>query len=668
MVNGSRNIHPIPETVCYDLNINKPDSAAEPGSYTGTKLAGPLLQKQDRYNMIHINLKNKLSAGFGFLLMMIILLWITGAYFIYDLSNRSASMLKENYQTVESTKFLIQSIDEIKNEQLSVLFRGNDQQNDSLYRVNLDVFSKNLLAAKNNITESGEEELIHELETSFHTLLSVCDSLASAMVISTESFHRLIFAHSDTRSYIVALWDLNMRAISHKNNQIKNTSHRAFVIMSLIGSICFIISALFFFRYPGYVSKPITLLTQGIKEIANRNYEKRLPFKSHDELGELARSFNQMAAKLDEYEHSNLSKLLLEKKRIDTIINNMKDAIIGLDESEKIIFANTVACDILRLNSSEITGYSARDLMQQNETFSLIFKDISEKRNTANKEFHPVKMTKDGKPDYYTREILDVSFAKTGEDDPVSVGRVMIMKNITHFLEQAEAKTNFIATISHELKTPISSLRLNLKLLDDPRIGKLNEEQKDIVRALKEETLKMSGITSELLDLAQVETGNIPLNFQPVSPAEIIRYVKNPALNQAGTKHIQIDFSVADQLPEIYCDSEKTAWVLLNMLNNAILYSPDGSSVEVEVKQVKDSIRFMVRDFGMGIEEQYLQQIFEKYFRVPDSGQKGTGLGLAISKEFISKQNGRIWVESTPGKGSRFFFDLPLYHSPRLKS
>jgi signal transduction histidine kinase len=445
--------------------------------------------------MTRVNLKNRLSAGFGLLLMLVVLLWITGTYFIYNLSNRSAAMLKENYQTVESTKFLIQSIDEIKNEQLADLFRENYKQNDSLSRASLIMFTKNLEAVRNNITEDGEAELIRELENDFHAYLSVYDSLKDSEITTPESFHHLISAYSTTRNYIIALWDLNMKAISYKNSLIKNTSHRAFVIMSLIGSVCFIISVLFFFRYPGYIANPIT--------------------------------------------------------------------------------------------------------------------------------------------------------------------------------QQAEAKTNFIATISHELKTPISSLRLNLKLLDDPRIGELNEEQRDIIHALKEETLKMSGITSELLDLAQVETGNVPLNFQPVAPAEIIRYVKNPALNQAKSKHIQINFSVPDPLPEMYCDSEKTAWVLLNMLNNAILYSPDGSSIEVEVKQMKDSIRFMVRDFGMGIEEQYLQQIFEKYFRVPDSGQKGTGLGLAISKEFISKQQGNIWVESAPGKGSKFFFDLPVYRNytgNRIKS
>ncbi|MGE4586200.1 MAG: sensor histidine kinase, partial [Mangrovibacterium sp.] len=226
---------------------------------------------------------------------------------------------------------------------------------------------------------------------------------------------------------------------------------------------------------------------------------------------------------------------------------------------------------------------------------------------------------------------------------------------------QAEAKTNFIATISHELKTPLSSMRLNLKLLEDTRIGSLNPEQKELVLAIKEESRKMAAITSELLDLSQIETGNILLNFQPVSSTEIISYVKDTALKQAANKQIRINFSVPSQLPEIYCDSEKTAWVLLNMLNNAIQYSPEGSMVELEVSHQEEAVRFMVRDYGIGIEERYQQQIFERYFRVPGSGRKGTGLGLAISREFIRKQNGHIWVESTPGEGSRFFFELPVY-------
>ncbi|MCW0483324.1 sensor histidine kinase [Gaoshiqia sediminis] len=614
--------------------------------------------------MIRVSLKNRLSIGFGLLLLMVVLLWVTGAYFIYNLSNRSAAMLKENYQTVESTKFLIQSLDDLENQQSYNLLSSADSVDDSRYQSNLAVFRKNLEAVKNNITEAGEAEMIRALENHFNRYLAVYADLQNQEITGPGAFRELVAAYTATRNQIVALWTLNMDAISHKNSLLKNTAHGAFVIMSVIGTFCFIISALFFIQYPGYISKPIIQLTQGIKEIANRNYEQRLQFKSHDELGELAQAFNMMAAKLDEYEHSNLSQLLFEKKRIDTIINNMKDAIIGLDNSKHIIFSNAIACKILQMTPGELVGRHAPELAVRNELSRQILKEVCEENHPAKKEFHPIKVEQEGTPGYYTQEILDVVLTKTGEESPVNVGRVIILKNITHFFEQAEAKTNFIATISHELKTPIASLRLNLKLLDDPRIGELNEEQKNIIQALKEETRKMAGITSELLDLAQVETGNIPLNLQPVLPTEIIQYVKNPALNQAREKHISIDFLVDEPLPYLHCDSEKTAWVLLNLVNNAIQYSPENTQIQVEVKAVNQTVRFMVRDSGPGIEEQYLQQIFEKFFRVPGSGPKGTGLGLAISKEFITKQFGDIWVESEPGQGSRFYFSMPVYKTP----
>lgn len=611
--------------------------------------------------MIRVSLKNRLSIGFGLLLLLVLLLWLTGAYFIYNLSNRSSAMLKENYQTVESTKFLIQALDDIENKHSYELFGEGYHLNDSLYQFNLAVFNDNLEAVKNNITEAGEADLIRELDASFQGYMDVYNSLEKKDTVNTAGFHQLVAAYMLIRNNVVALWDLNMEAISHKNSQVKNTAHQAFLMMSLIGTICFIIAVLFFFQYPRYISSPIIQLTKGIQEIANRNYEQRLQFKSHDELGELAQAFNLMAARLHEYEHSNLSQLLFEKKRIDTIINNMKDGIIGLDNSNHIIFSNTIACEILRTDASQLIGQQAVELERKNDLFSLIFKNACEEVTSAEKEFHPIKLQLDGRPVYYNQEIIDVVLTKTGEELPMNVGRVIIMKNITHFLEQDEAKTNFIATISHELKTPISSLRLNLKLLDDSRIGSLNEEQKELIQALKEETHKMSSITSELLDLAQVETGNISLELKAVAPSEIIRYVTNPATNHAKDKHIQIRFKLAEPLPEMHCDSEKTAWVLLNLINNAIQYSPEQSQVQVEVKQVNNSVQFMVRDFGPGIEEKYQQQIFEKFFRVPGSGKKGTGLGLAISKEFITKQFGDIWVESSAGKGSSFFFYLPLY-------
>ncbi|MBN2396308.1 MAG: HAMP domain-containing protein [Candidatus Atribacteria bacterium] len=612
--------------------------------------------------MIRINLKNKLFLGFGVLLFMIGLIWIISTYFIYDLSNRSAAMLIENYESVESTKFLLQSIDEIKNQQIKYFLGNKELFNDSIFKNSQQLFNQNLLAVTNNVTEEGEQSIIEQLTLSYQQYILTFNKLKSnPKADPTLFFQELIPLYSITRNQIVNLWDMNMDAISNKNLMLRSSAHRAFLVISLIGTICFLLSTLFFFRYPQNIARPIGELIRGITEVANRNYSKRLEFQSNDELGEMAKAFNTMAAKLDEYEHSNLSQVLFEKKRIDTIINNMNDAIIGLNDKNEIIFSNNYACRVLGSTESALIGKYASDVALNNKVFQKIIHDVLELNSKEVKDFKPLRIENGKKAKYYTREVIDVNIKKTGEENDVKAGMVIILKNVTKFLEQDEAKTNFMATISHELKTPISSLKLNLKLLDDKRIGNLNPEQQDIVLALKSETQKMLAITTELLDLAQVETGNIQLNFQTVYSSDIFDYIKETSENHAKAKNIQIIFDVAPGLPPVFVDSEKTAWVLINLINNAIQYSKDEGEIIVSASNDNDDVIYRVQDYGKGIEPQYLELIFQKFFRVPDSGQKGTGLGLAISKEFITKQNGRIWAESTPGVGSIFYVSLPAF-------
>ena len=176
---------------------------------------------------------------------------------------------------------------------------------------------------------------------------------------------------------------------------------------------------------------------------------------------------------------------------------------------------------------------------------------------------------------------------------------------------------------------------------------------------MKAEADKMKNISSELLDLAQVESGSIHLNILNVGADQIIEYVREAMEHNRGD-HPQVSYEVEGNLPMMLCDPEKTAWVLINLINNALKYSLESSMVCVSVVREHEMIRFAVQDFGQGIEEQYLNKIFEKYFRIPGSTQEGSGLGLAISKEFIVKQNGCIWAESELGFGSKFNFTLPI--------
>jgi len=222
------------------------------------------------------------------------------------------------------------------------------------------------------------------------------------------------------------------------------------------------------------------------------------------------------------------------------------------------------------------------------------------------------------------------------------------------------AKTNFLATISHELKTPLASSDFGLKLLQDERIGRLSEEQKNLVEHLKEDNQRMLKILSELLNMSQVEAGKMELVTKPVDPSKLIESAIASVLTSADEKHITIDKNIAADLPPVMADSEKTGWVLNNFLTNAIRFSSPHKSIIISAIPQEEKVIFSVADKGIGIHEEYQKKVFDRYYKVPGSQASGTGLGLAISKEFIEAMKGTIWVESTIGEGSVFSFELPV--------
>jgi PAS domain S-box-containing protein len=350
-----------------------------------------------------------------------------------------------------------------------------------------------------------------------------------------------------------------------------------------------------------------------------------------------------MAGKLDEYENSNLARITFEKRRIETIINQMRDGIIGLDEKRNILFLNAVAEKLLGLKEADINGKYAPDVALTNDLMRTLLQD--EPKRTE------LKIYADDKESYFNKDVLDVT-----TNDAV-IGQVIVLRNITPFHELNEAKTNFIATVSHELKTPISSIKMSARLLTDKRVGELNNEQQELIRSVTDDADRLLKITGELLNISQVETGKIQLKLQAAEPSEIVHQAIQAVQFQAQQKHVQIKADIAQDLPRIQADVEKTSWVLINLLTNAIKYSPEQAGIEVHAFQKGGRVEFLVKDHGNGIEEKYLPRIFDRYFKVPGShDHNGTGLGLSISKEFIEAQGGCIWVDSRLGEGSQFGF------------
>jgi signal transduction histidine kinase len=269
-----------------------------------------------------------------------------------------------------------------------------------------------------------------------------------------------------------------------------------------------------------------------------------------------------------------------------------------------------------------------------------------------------MKIYADGKESFFEKEIVPINTIPTGEAEPVHIGDVIILRNVTVYKELDAAKTNFIATLSHEFKTPISAIRMGVDLLRKQGVGPLNEQQHELLNGIDDDASRLLRITSEILNLSQVETGHLDLTLKPEPPALLMKQAIDTVAANVQQRDIKLLTRFDERLPEVLADADKVIWVLSNLLGNAIRYSYEHSTIQVSITALPGLVRFDVLDHGKGIAAEYIPRIFEKYFRIPGSSKEGTGLGLAISKELIEAMGGRIDVKSELGAGSLFSVEL----------
>ncbi len=569
-----------------------------------------------------MKIKTKLTLGVGLLFLMIVLLSVVSAINIYKQKSDTEKILIANYNSLEYSKNMMLSLDKIDADSTQI-----------------EIFKNNLLLEGKNLTEPGEDDAYQSLRSHFKNFLQNANPETEKLI----------------RNDLVELMRLNMSAIVQKSDTAIATSQSATTWVISLGSVCFLIAFTLLFNLPGNIARPIRELTEGIKQIANKNYHERIHFKGSAEFEDLANSFNSMAEKLEEYQNSSLSKNLMNKKRVEMLIANMHDPVIGLDENNHINFINEEALKISGLVREDLVGKTASEIAVNNDLLRELLRNASlEEKSEA-----PMKIFADQKESYFEPEIIPISIIPTGETMKKDAGQVILHRNITAYKELDFAKTNFIATVSHELKTPISSLKMGTQLLKNEKFGTLNEQQKELLKSIDEDGDRLLNITGELLNLSQAESGNIRLNIQDCNVSDLVKKAVSNNQIVAENKEIQLETEIKTEENSIVkADFDKTVWVLNNFLTNAIKHSEVGKKIIIKTENVSDKIKFSVQDFGKGIDSKYHSKVFDRYFQVPEDFQNGTGLGLAISKNFIEKQGGEIGLDSSVNEGSTFWVIL----------
>ena len=587
-----------------------------------------------------MNIKTQITLGFLAVLALLLAMGTYAHFTVQRLDRSSRTILKDNFYSVQLGQGMLQALDAAEAKP------GASQ--------GLPRFREQLRREAGNVTEPGEQPLVDSLTAGLaHYANLPADAAARPTALA-----RL-------RRLTHGMVQLNMQALTRKNEQANRTAVGAgrtllaFITLSLMVAMGLALGV------PEAAVGGLRKLSASIEHAAQGNFTASIPVESRDEFGQVAQAFNRLLVHLNEFRNTNLAEVLTERHRVASIVQTLDEALFLLDEEGMVLVANPPACALLGLPEAQVVGQAADRLAETNSVMATLLPQLPT-LGTRPAEARPFTLALAGEERHYRLLVHQAVSFNPVRDQMEVVGTIVALHNVSEFKRLDQAKSYFLATVSHELKTPLSTINFHLKLLQDQRVGPLNAEQQELVVALKQENQRLLKLTGDLLDVSRLESGAIPLNPQRTAVADLVATATAPLQLQLAPKHLTLDVEVPAGLPPIRADLEKTAWVLLNLLANAVRYSPEAGHIALRAAPTPDgrAVRVSVQDHGPGIAPEHQERIFQRFVQVPDAAgepaREGSGLGLSISREFIASQGGQLGVTSAPGAGSTFFFTLPL--------
>jgi two-component system phosphate regulon sensor histidine kinase PhoR len=422
--------------------------------------------------------------------------------------------------------------------------------------------------------------------------------------------------------------------------------------LSVLGALLIILplSVLLAWLLYRRVIGPLNEIIAAARDMARGNLDRELHLCTPDEIGELARSINEMARQLRE----TIAMITEEKNRVRAILNSMADGVIALDRDGRVLLINPVVEEIFDLREEACLGKKILGVIRNYDLERLLSRTL-ESQNSTSEE---IKILGAGsEPRFFRLQATPLKgcHGETG-------GVVVVLRDITERKKLEQMRTEFVANVSHELRTPLTSIKGFLETLLDGAIDDPGASR-HFLEIISQETERLTRLVDELLNLSKIEERRVVHRWQRVNLADIISRVVSLFRPRAGEKSLTLSLEVPRDLPAVYGDPDMLAQVLINLLDNAVKYTPPRGSITIRAMVRGDQLRVEVEDTGIGIPAESLPRVFERFYRVDKARSRelgGYGIGLAIVKHIIRAHGGKIDVQSTPGKGSLFFFTLPL--------
>ncbi len=615
-------------------------------------------------------LRQKLVLGFGGLLLILIVVSGLGTAVLRQHRNALDRFLYENWRSVVYGQNMLEAFERVVDAD-KVLAGANGTPTAGEVEVArsgsaeaIADFEKNLDDENHNVTLPGEGRLAQELTDLWRgpngykaTHARLLDSRTEPQA-RTEAYARLLTLVPKVKSGAHAIIKLNVDNMKPLDGRAKAMADKTTRLMIGLAGAGAILAVIFIAVMGRSILQPLRMLTYSAREIEQGNLDLVVQVKSHDELRQLAEAFNSMAAKLREYRRTNRAKLVRTQETTRNAINSLPDAVAILSPDGKVEMANTAAERLFGLRQDAHVSELHADWLNRLYQETLQHLRPIESRGY---ELAIQVLDESGGERFFLPHAVPIL-----DDERQLLGVTIVLADVTHLRRLDEMKSGMLSVVSHELKTPLTSIRMGVHLILEERLGALTPEQNEILSAVREDSERLNRIVENLLDMSRIEAGKDLLDLKSESAAQLISDSTEPMMAAFNDRGVTLSVDVPDDTPPVLADRQRIQHVFSNLLTNALKYTPPGGQVRVGATAEDDHVRFCIQDTGAGIPQVYQARIFERFFRVPGQPVKGAGLGLAIAQEVVKAHGGRIAVESQEGKGSTFSFTLGRADDVRL--
>jgi signal transduction histidine kinase/HAMP domain-containing protein len=601
-----------------------------------------------------VTLRAKLLLAQAPLALVLALFGVASVTTISSLGHSPELILKDNYRSVLALERMLRSLERLEGEALARV-TGRARWSDAA--PDQQRFEAELAAQEHNITEPREGEatqLLRQRWTEYQAAFARLpvaprpEGLELYFGVLEPAYRRMQAAADEVLA-------LNQDAMVRKSDRALRAAQRnsSFVVVATVASLALgLFSSL---ALTARLLKPLGVLSQTVRRIGEGDLEARARVDGRDEIAALAQEFNTMADRLGQYRTSSLGELLQVQQASQAAIDSLPDPVLVLEPSGGVLNLNGAAEAMLRLGAGgAVPSTSALEPALRAVVERVRQHVLSGKGAYVPRGFEEAVRVASPEGD---RHLLPRATPVYSEQGSI-VGATIVLQDVTRLMRFDELKNDLVATVAHEFRTPLTSLRMAIHLCAEEVVGPLTEKQADLMAASRQDCERLQGIVDDLLDLSRIQSGRMALRVERLDVGALLEGAAGGLRSAAEAGDIELAVT-PEETPDVRADSERIQLVLTNLLANAMRHTPPGGRVEARAIPACGAVRFEVRDTGEGIAREHHDRIFDKFYRVPGARSGGVGLGLYISREIVQAHGGAMGMESEPGKGSTFWFTLP---------